>query len=76
MSEEKQVYLVTYNARYENPEDVYTEGCIVATDYEDANKKFLKWLDRWNEKREADGEMPEDEVEFNLEEISILNDYD
>ncbi len=73
MSKEKHVYLVTYNACYENPEDASIEGCIIATDWEDANEKLLKWLDRWNEEREADGEMPEDEVEFDLEELSILN---
>jgi len=73
MSKEKHVYLVTYNACHENPEDAYTEGCIIATDWEDANQKFLKWLDSWNEEREADGDMPEGEDEFDLEELSILN---
>ena len=73
MSKEKQVYLVTYNARYENPEAKAIEGCIIATDWEDANEKFLKWLDGWNEEREADGNNPEGEDEFDLEALSILN---
>ena len=75
MSEKKLVYLVTYNARYENPEDKATEGCIIATDWEDANEKLLKWLDRWNKEREANGDSPEGEDEFDLEELSILNSY-
>ncbi len=72
MSKEKQVYLVTYNACYENPEDNSIEGCIIATDWEEANEKFLEWLDVWNKEREADGDVPESEDEFDLEELSIL----
>jgi hypothetical protein len=75
MSKEKQVYLVTYNARYENPEAKSIEGCIIATDWEDANEKLLKWLDNWNKEREADGNMPEDENEFDLDPVNIL-DYE
>lgn len=73
MSKEKQVYLVTYNARYDEPSNETNEGCIVATDYEDANKKFLKWLDKHNAERVDAGESEEGEDEFDLDEIDILD---
>lgn len=75
MSKEKQVYLVTYNACYDEPDNATTEGCIVATDYEDANKKFLKWLDKHNAERVHAEESEEGEDEFDLDEINIL-DYE
>ena len=34
--------------------------------------KILEWLDVWNKEREADGDVPESEDEFDLEELSIL----
>ena len=75
MSKEKQVYLVTYNACYDEPDNATTEGCIVATDYKDANKKFLKWLDKHNAERVDARESEESEEEFNLDEVNIL-DYE
>ena len=75
MSKEKQVYLVTYNAHYDEIDNAITEGCIVATDHEDANKKFLKWLDKHNAERVDAGESEEGEEEFDLGEVNIL-DYE
>ena len=70
---EQKVYLVTYNACYENPENKSVEGCIKANDSHDANKKFLEWLEERNVVRESMGEVIEEEEEFDVKELSILN---
>ena len=70
---EQKVYLVTYNACYENPENESVEGCIKANNSHDANKKFLEWLEEHNVERESMGEVLEDEEEFDVTELSILN---
>tara|TARA_B100000963_G_C22071149_1_gene428090 strand:- start:40 stop:276 length:237 start_codon:yes stop_codon:yes gene_type:complete len=74
---EQKVYLVTYNACYENPENKIeysrVEGCIKANDSHDANKKFLEWLEERNVVRESMGEVIEEEEEFDVKELAILN---
>ena len=70
---EQKVYLVTYNACYENPENKSVAGCIKANDSHDANKKFLEWLEKMNALREAEGEVIEGKEEFDVKELAILN---
>ena len=40
--------------------------------YETTTDDFEKWLEQHNKKRRADGEMPEDKDDFEVQEVSLI----
>jgi hypothetical protein len=40
--------------------------------YEATTDNFEKWLEQHNKERIADGEMPEDKDEFEVQEVSLI----
>lgn len=67
----KLIYLVTYNDCYGNG-DKNIEGYVEANDYAEAQKNLTKWLKARNKCRIAEGEIEENEEEFDLKQINKL----
>jgi hypothetical protein len=59
-------FIVQYNDRYGNGNDTNIE-CIV-----ESKDDFYKWLKQHNVDREADGNEPENEEEFDLISVELF----
>jgi len=64
--ETKNYFIVQYNDRYGNGQNK-TYECLVKSKAE-----FERWLKAYNEEREADGNEPESEEEFNLIPVKLF----
>ena len=65
--ETKNYFIVQYHDKFGNGNNTMFE-CIV----KDKND-FIEWLQKHNEEREADGNEPESEEEFNLIPVQLFN---
>ena len=63
---EKTFYIVQYNDRYGNGTDKSNEILV------ESKKDFEAWLVLHNEEREAEGNEPDDEDEFDLIPINLF----